>query len=391
MDYESEISDCSIGWVKRVIRNSEVNLTLSNSPATRPWHGGDLTLARQRYGSGPRLDFSANINPLGPPPAVLRGLPGMLEGIVHYPDPFAGQLKQLLADWLGIGPQNLLLGNGSTELIYLLPRVCRVSRVALPAPSFSEYEYAARLASATCLYLELKPPTYDWNLAALKKLLPRVEMILLCNPNNPTGTLFRAEELAEILAVLPPRITLVMDEAFIDFVTEKAELTLVQYAINDPRVLVLGSLTKFFALPGLRLGYLVGTPRVVGQLAAHLPPWNLNYLAQAAGCLALQDQEYVQRSRRYMAAARSRFYQALQTVSGITALPPTANFIFARLADQGLSAAQLAERLGRRGFLIRDCANYRGLDEHCFRLAVRREAENTALVEALREILAGGA
>ncbi|MDD3580952.1 MAG: threonine-phosphate decarboxylase CobD [Desulfobacca sp.] len=366
-------------------------MTLYNSPAIRPWHGGDLNSARQRYGSGPRLDFSANINPWGPPPAVLRELPNLLPGIVHYPDPFAGQLKQLLADWLGIGPEHLLLGNGSTELIYLLPRVCRVSRVAFPAPSFSEYEYAARLASATCLYLELQPPTFAWDLAALKELMPQVDMIFLCNPNNPTGTLFSAGELAEILAVLPPRTKLVMDEAFIDFVADKAELTLVQRAREDSRVLVLGSLTKFFALPGLRLGYLVGTSEVVGQLAAHLPPWNLNHLAQAAGCLALQDQEYVQRSRQSMAAARSRFYQDLQTVPGITALPPTANFIFARLDDQGPSAAQLAEQLGRRGFLIRDCANYRGLDDYCLRVAVRREAENTDLVKALKEILTGGA
>jgi threonine-phosphate decarboxylase len=367
-------------------------LTFHNLQNTRPWHGGDLTLAQQQFGFGPQLDFSANINPLGPPPAILQELPRVLAEIVHYPDPFARDLKQSLAEFLRVGPENLLLGNGSTELIYLLPRVRRVSRVALPAPSFSEYEYAARLMEAECRFIYLKSPTFSWDLKELKDTLPTVELIFLCNPNNPTGTLLEVRDLVEVLAALPKEGSLlVMDEAFIDFVTQNEELSLVQEAAKNSRVMVLGSLTKFFALPGLRLGYLVGTPASINQLTAHVPPWNINTVAQAAGILALQDREYIRRSREYMVRTRTRFYQALQNLSGIMALPPTANFIFCRLSEAEPNAPQLAAHLGRRGFLIRDCSNYRGLDDRCFRLAVRREEENTGLVTALQEILASGA
>lgn len=363
--------------------------SLSNS---RPWHGGDLTLARERFGVGPQLDFSANINPLGPPPAVLQELPKRLNDIVHYPDPYARALKQTLADFLGVSPANLILGNGSTELIYLLPRVHRVSRVAMPAPGFSEYEYGARLAGAECRFLFLPPPMYSWDLKELMEILPQVEMLFLCNPNNPTGSLLRSAELAALVAALPSAGTiLVMDEAFMEFVPEKAELSLVPQAVGDTRVIVLGSLTKFFALPGLRLGYLVGTTDTIRTLAAHLPPWNINAPAQSAGILALQDRDYQRRSVAYMVEARSRFFQALQALPGIVPLPPTANFIFCRLRPNRLTAPQLAEHLGRRGFLIRDCSNYRGLDDRCFRLAVRRVEENEALVQTLQEILTGGA
>lgn len=322
----------------------------------------------------------------------MEELPRVLPEIVHYPDPFARELKQSLAEFLGVGPENLVLGNGSTELIYLLPRVRGVSRVAMPAPAFSEYEYAARLAGAECRFIYLKSPAFSWDLAELKDVLPTVELIFLCNPNNPTGTLLETPDLVEVVAALPLEGSLlVMDEAFLDFVTDKKRLSLVREAAQNPWVMVLGSLTKFFALPGLRLGYLVGPPATVRQLAAYLPPWNINTLAQAAGVLALQDREYIQRSREYLAQTRIRFFQALQNLAGITVRPPTANFIFCRLNPAAPSAPQLATQLGRRGFLIRDCSNYRGLDDRCFRLAVRREEENTALVSALGEILAGGA
>ncbi len=363
---------------------------MSTPAPDRPRHGGDLTLAKSVFHRTEIIDFSANLNPLGPPQGVWQALLENLQNIVHYPDPYARELQAVLAAHLGIAPDNVALGNGSMELLYLLPRVFRLERALLPAPGFSEYEYGVRLSGLTCHYIYLKPPDYTWNMAELCHTVAQAGLIFLCNPNNPTGTLFSRDDLKELLAALPETALLVMDEAFIDFVDDYQTLTLVSRAVQDPRVLVLGSLTKFFALPGLRLGFVAGTKERVQQLAAQLPPWNINSLAQAAGTAALRDQKYQAHSREYIHKTRQKLYEALQAIPGVKPLPPTANFIFCRLGPELPSAPRLVELMGQRGFLLRDCSNYRGLDDRSLRLAVRRQRENEALVEALRELLDHG-
>lgn len=360
------------------------------SEPERPRHGGDLNLARTTFGIGQIIDFSANMNPLGPPQSVWQALLENLPNIVHYPDPYARPLQRALAAYLQVEPANLVLGNGSIELIYLLPRVFPYSSALLPAPGFSEYDYAVRLTPSQIRYITLQPPDYSWDLAALQAEVAQGGLIFLCNPNNPTGTLLSRADLESLLEVLPAEALLVMDEAFIDFVTDYRELTLVQRAVQDPRLLVLGSLTKFFALPGLRLGYLAGTSERLRQVAAWLPPWNINSLAQAAGQAALQDQDYIVRSREYIKKNRQELFAALSDIPGLNPLPPTANFIFCRLGDQLPNAPRLVELMGRRGLLLRDCSNYRGLDDRCLRLAVRRWQENQTLVAALREVCSHG-
>ena len=363
---------------------------IPSSNAARPRHGGDVTLAKNAFGRSEIIDFSANMNPLGPPQGVWQAVLETLQEIVHYPDPYARELRTTLAAHLGIEPANLVLGNGSMELLYLLPRISRQDRALLPAPGFSEYEYGVRLAGLPCQYIYLEPPAYTWNLPALCQAVAQGGLIFLCNPNNPTGTLLSQEALAEVLAVLPETALLVMDEAFIDFVDDYRSLTLVHRAVQDPRVVVLGSLTKFYALPGLRLGYAAGTTEWVQRLAAQVPPWNINSLAQAAGTAALQDQEYLAHSREYIRKTRQKFYEALQTVPGLQPLAPTANFIFCRLGPELPNAPRLVQLMGQRGFLLRDCSNYRGLDDRCIRLAVRRPRENEALVAAFKDLLSHG-
>jgi len=347
-------------------------------------------LAKKAFGRSEISDFSANMNPLGPPQGVWQALLENLPGIVHYPDPYARGLRATLAAHLGIEPANLALGNGSMELLYLLPRISGQDRALLPAPGFSEYEYGVRLAGIPCHYIHLEPPAYTWNLPELCRAVAQGGLIFLCNPNNPTGTLLSREALEEVLAALPASALLVMDEAFLDFVDDYQTLTLVPRAVQDNRVVVLGSLTKFYALPGLRLGYVAGTPERVQQLAAHIPPWNINSLAQAAGTAALRDQKYLAHSREYVRRTRQKLYEALQTVPGLQPLAPTANFIFCRLGPELPNAPRLVELMGQRGFLLRDCSNYRGLDDRCIRLAVRRQRENEALVAAFKEVAGHG-
>jgi threonine-phosphate decarboxylase len=348
----------------------------------RPRHGGDLTLASRLFGREQLIDFSANMNPLGPPQGVWQALLENLPDIVHYPDPYARELKSTLAKYLQVPSANLALGNGSMELLYLLPRVFPQPQALLPAPGFSEYDYAVELSGLASRYVYLRPPAYAWDMAELTRAVAQGGLIFLCNPNNPTGTLLSRDDLNELL--------LVMDEAFIDFVEGYEKLTLVSRAVQDPRLLVLGSLTKFFALPGLRLGYLVGTAERIQQVAGQLPLWNINSLAQAAGTAALQDRPYQAHSREYIWKTRQKLYEALQKIPGLTPLPPSANFIFCRLGPGWPNAPQLVQLVGERGFLVRDCSNYRGLDDRCIRVAVRRQRENEALVAALRDVAAQG-
>ncbi len=363
---------------------------MKSSDPERPRHGGDLTLAQTKFQIRQLIDFSANMNPLGPPQAAWQALLENLAGIVNYPDPFARGLKAALANYLGVKPANLALGNGSIELIYLLPRVFAFPSAMVPAPGFSEYEYAIRLTQTQCRFIYLTPPDFTWDLPALQKEIAQGGLIFLCNPNNPTGTLLSRSGLEALLEALPASGLLVMDEAFIDFVADHQELTLVPRAVQDHRVLVLGSLTKFFALPGLRLGYLVGTPDNIQKLAAFLPPWNINGLAQAAGEAALGDISYIRKSRDYIFQARQLLFEALVDIPGLHPLPPTANFIFCRLGQGLPNASMLVALMGQKGFLLRDCSNYRGLDDRCLRLAVRRRQDNLYLATALSEICSYG-
>lgn len=351
----------------------------------RPSHGGDLNRARRHFGREV-LDFSANINPLGPPPGVWTALQQALPEIVHYPSPTAAPLREALAAYLGVHPGNLALGNGSIELIYLLPRLFPLEPVTVPAPGFSEYEYAARLAGRSCRRLYLRPPQFQWEASELLPAAAAGGLLFLCSPNNPTGTLIQPPLLNRLLEVLPATALLVMDEAFLEFLDDFADLTLLYRAIQDRRLLVLGSLTKFFALPGLRLGYLCGHPELIAQINRQLPPWNINSLAQAAGLAALADRDFQARSRQYLKTAREEFYQALKDFPGLEPLPPTANFIFCHLGPQWPPAGPLLEALGQRGFLARNCSNYHGLDDRYLRLAVRRREENQALLAALRDL-----
>ena len=295
-----------------------------------------------------------------------------------------------MAGYLGVEPANLALGNGSIELIYLLPRIFTFDSALVPAPGFSEYEYAVRLTQTQCRFVYLKPPDYAWDLPALREEIARGGLIFLCNPNNPTGTFLGRADLEAVLESLPASALLVMDEAFIDFMVDHRDLTLVSRAVQDPRVLVLGSLTKFFALPGLRLGFLAGTPERIKKLAAFLPPWNINSLAQAAGKAALGEVKYIQQTRDYVFQARQLLFEALSAIPGLNPLPPTANFIFCRLGPELPNAPRLVELMGQKGFLLRDCSNYRGLDDRGLRLAVRRRQDNLNLAATLREICSHG-
>ncbi|HRZ86759.1 MAG TPA: threonine-phosphate decarboxylase CobD [bacterium] len=325
----------------------------------------------------PLADFSANISPLGTSAAARRAAMAMMGLIRHYPDPFSSELKQKIARRLRVREENVLVGNGSIELIYLIMHAFLPKSVLLPVPTFSEYERAARAVGASARYIQLKE---DDGFALTCRGSLRADMVFLCNPNNPTGNLLAA---SRRLPAWRCGLT-VVDEAFIDFLPDEKEHTFVNEAAGDRGLVVVRSFTKFFALPGLRLGCIIGHTDTIRRLAAHQHPWSVNALAQAAGEAVIDDDEYREMAVAAVEKERSYLFRALSRIDGIRPFPSAANFILVKIERKGITAERLRDRLLRAGILIRDCGNFRGLDNRYFRVAVRTRRENRALICELK-------
>lgn len=340
-------------------------------------HGGDLAVARARWGEPPGgfCDFSANINPLGPPAGAVAAAQAALAGVAHYPEPFARRLRAALARRHQLDESMVLVGNGAAEVLYLLLRLASGFRVALPEPGFAEYARAARAAGA-----ELLPVAHDRTDPPPQ--LRRGDWWIICNPHNPTGHLFTPEQL--LRAAERTEATLLIDEAFIDLTAAGEAGSVIARVPYRCNLVVVRSLTKFFALPGLRVGYAVAPRWMVAELDAARDPWSVNSLAQAAALAALSDEAYAARTRHWVAVERAYLAEQLASLPGFIVYPPSANFVLVRAP---LPAHEIQRRLRPRGVLIRDCRSFAGLTEHHMRLAVRTRPENRRLIALLRSIL----
>lgn len=349
-------------------------------------HGGNI------YAAPPPgkawLDFSANINPLGLSPAVKEAMTAHIDAVVHYPDPKGTALREALEKAYGVSSDSLILGNGAAELFYLYMHTFRPRRVLLPVPSFSEYERAAGAIGAAIDYCHLSAEgdfSYPWE--TLRAACGHVDCIIIGNPNNPTGTLALACEV-EALADLGARkgTDILVDESFLDFLPSEEAYSVRELAQETDSLFVIRSLTKFYALPGLRLGFGVTTPLRRSLMEGHKDDWNVNVLAQYAGVAALGDRDYQDASRRLVAAERDWLYAALTHMPGIEVFRPSVNFLLWRLADD-IPAEALIEALRDEGILVRSCANYVGLSPSYIRTAVRSPWDNKSFIQILQEKL----
>lgn len=349
------------------------------------YHGGNLKEAAQLYGLREEdfLDFSANINPLGPSPQVWAGIQEALPGITHYPDPEAGELKEELASHLGVSEAKVVLGNGGAELIYLLSRFFQPERIVLTAPTFGEYGQGT-LPGVETLRFNLNPDAgFPLDMDAFGNVLEEGDLVFIGNPNNPTGVLTPKEHLLELASLAGEAgAVLVVDEAFMDFVT--GSQTVVHEVESYSQLVVVGSLTKIFALPGLRLGYLVAGEELAAQLERLLPPWRINSLAQAAGLASLRDKEHLHRSVEIVSREREYLINGLSQL-GFCPFPGAANFLLVGSHSLGITGERLQSFLGPKGVLIRLCHSFYNLDDYYFRIAVRTRQENQKLLALLAE------
>ena len=349
---------------------------------TRFKHGGNLTPLAGIAGipAEEMLDFSANINPLGPPEWFRSVVSCALESVVHYPDPDFSRLVRAVSQRYSVPEDQVMIGNGSTEIIYLIPRALSPTRAVVPVPTYSDYltySHGAGLSTQTIPLEESQG--FKLDLDVLGSYLSGGELVFVCQPNNPTGLLFDSEALRTLAAKHPSTI-FVVDEAFRDFVEDMDSLV----SRRPSNVIVLLSLTKIFAIPGLRLGCAVADSGVVDSIRRLQPFWSVNTISQSVGEAALKDTEYVERSRVFVREQRLRLTEELKSIPGMTVYPGEANFLFVRIDRSDVDAPTLARRVLKDGIAIRVCDNFEGLDNRFFRVAVRTADENARLCEALR-------
>jgi threonine-phosphate decarboxylase len=361
----------------------------------KTYHGGNIYRAAEKLGmeESDIMDFSASINPLGVPKSVISEIKDVLKQLCHYPDPETKQLRLWLAKHLGISAQSILCGNGSTELIYLMVRALRPERVLIPAPTFSEYEKAVNNpAKVSCFVLWEKDGfTIDPDkfIAAMSgnesatsyksSLTTTVDMAFLCNPNNPTGAVLARESVLKIAgAAQRLKCYLVVDEAFIDFSPDNSVISEVE---NNPYLIVLRSLTKIYALSGLRLGYGIIPQSILDLVKEHKEPWSVNSLAQAAGIAALNDTSYRDETFRVMKTEKKVLEDGFRLLN-IKYFPTDANFYLLKMDN----ALEILSALWAKGILVRDCSDFIGLDETYIRVAVKSNRENMRLLKELAQL-----
>ncbi len=351
-------------------------------------HGGNIHVFARELGLAPEdlLDFSASINPLGLPKGARAAYRQAVRRIAHYPEPYAESLTQALAEYHGLAPTQIVVGNGSTQLIYALVRTLAARRVLLLAPLFSEYRTALQASGVKVDHFLLRPPAFALVLERLAQVLTEqhYDAVVITNPNSPTGVLTQRTCLEEAIRLCQRVGTkLIVDEAFVDW---HEEASLKHVAVRSPQVIVLRSLTKFFALPGLRVGYALGQAATLKPLRSHIEPWSVNVMAQEIGRACLQDRAFIVRSRAFMEKERTWLHARLQAVPGLTVFPSSANFLLLRIDKQKMSARRLADLLASKRLLVRDCGNFYGLGRQFVRVAVRRRADNRRLVDVLADL-----
>ncbi len=350
-------------------------------------HGGDVRAWAERARIDPAeiIDFSASINPLGPPFPARQAFQKSYKTISRYPDPYGEELKEALAKHHGMKPAEILVGNGSTQLIYLLSSALRPREALIVCPAFSEYANALELAGAKVHFLPLAC-NHGFTFCAEKFIAAwtkAIDIALLATPNSVTGQLISRAAVEKIAGVaLRKRKFLVIDEAFVDFVEAES---VKQLARDNPYVIVLRSLTKYYALPGLRLGYLFGHPRTIAQLAAFLEPWSVNGPAQKVAVASLADQSFAMKTERWLHRERNFLKRALTALKQFQPYPSSANFMLVRMVADCADASELRFFLLRRKILIRACNSFLGLGIDHFRVAIRRRKDNLQLIEALRQ------
>lgn len=355
-------------------------------------HGGEVVDAALKSGFKREelSDFSSSVNPLGTSRKALDAVQAGFNQIASYPDSHSNELREAIAKhYRGIDKSNVVIGNGSTELMYLFAEVflAKGDVAVMPAPTFGEYEGAVRKTGAEVKFVKLNS-NFQLDTQAFVEAMFGAKMVFLCNPNNPTSLLIPTEQLTKIVEEALARDILVfLDEDFLEFVEGEQALSLISHIGKYPNLFILRSFTKLYGLTGLRAGYGIAGKDIIDVLLCAKIPWNVNCLAQSAAVVALKDEEHLQSTYKLVREEKAFLQEGLSRIRGFKLYPPDANFFFINIEETGLTARQLTQKMLAQGIMIRDCTSFKGLDEYYVRIAVKQHSENVMLLSALSKII----
>ncbi len=370
-------------------------IMLKEKTQTRPaFHGSDIEQIEQYYGIPKEaiIKFGANVNPLGLSAPVRQALAEHLDIITSYPDRDYKSLRQVIASYCGTDLNHVVTGNGSTELISLLISQRHAKHALVIGPTYSEYERELSLTGGRISHYNLEErQDFCFHLDDLKSsLADDVDFLILCNPNNPTSSALTREELDALVRFCGNRQIFVMiDETYVEFAPSVEAITAVPLTAHYENLMVLRGVSKFFAAPGLRLGYGITSNReFLDNLKRHQNPWSLNSIGAYAGELLLQDTDYITRTRELILSERQKCLTALKDFRYVKVYPAYGNFILLKILKEGLTSFDVFEHAVRQGMMIRDCSSFAELKGEFIRFCIMKPEDNDRLLRCLGELLA---
>ena len=354
-------------------------------------HGAEVLSAAEESGLKAEaiLDFSSSVNPLGASKKSLHAIKKAFSQISAYPDSNSNELRQVIADHFGTSKGNVVVGNGSTELMYLFTEVFikKGDKTIIPAPTFSEYERAVLKTGEIPKFVKLER-NFTIEAEAFIREMTGAKIVFLCNPNNPTSMLIPQKTLKDIIEGALEQDTLVfLDEDFLEFVENEKAFSMIDKIKKYPNLFILRSFTKIFGLTGLRVGYGIASTELIDELLCAKIPWNVNCLAQVAAVAALKDKSHLQVTCELIEKEKEWLLSEFGKINSLKFSKPDANFFLIDIHKSGLTAAQLKKKMLQQGILIRDCTSFKGLDEFYVRIAVKTHVENERLIDVLKRTL----
>ena len=383
------------------------------------FHGGNIYKIFREKNIKEILDYSSNINPYGIPESLKKRITENLEILERYPDPDYVELREKLANLNNVNLSDIILGNGATEIIFLFMKVINPKKILIVSPTFGEYERAVkateRVENSSILgdsnkkkddenscgkqkikieYFELKESDdFKLNIHNLKnELEKKYDLLIICNPNNPTGKFLKLDETEKILRECNKHNTkLFIDEAFIDFLKDGMKESIINTKEDKQNLFVTRAFTKFFAIPGLRLGYgIYFDKNLEKEISEKKEPWSVNNIAEIAGLTVLDDTEYIEKTLKWITEEKIYMYEKLNEITGIKPYKTETNFIMVKIEDKlfskELNVKILRGKILEYGILIRDASNFKFLDERFFRLAIKNRKNNNRIIKVLKDI-----
>ncbi|WP_033154209.1 pyridoxal phosphate-dependent aminotransferase [Pseudobutyrivibrio ruminis] len=353
------------------------------------FHGSDLEKIEKIYGIKKEniISFSANVNPLGISPKLREGIKEQIDCITTYPDRDYMQLRQCIADYCSTEVENIIVGNGSTELISLFIQIQQPKKALILGPTYSEYEREIALCGGKTIYYPLREENdFILNPAHfISKLSEDIDMLIICNPNNPTGTAINVHDMRLILdACKESDIFVMVDETYVEFAENVKEISAVSLTRTYTNIAILRGTSKFFAAPGLRLGYAICSNSDLMQIMnQRKDPWSINSIAVIAGTLMFTDEDYIQETRDLIKSERDRLFKLFEESSRFKPFKPQGNFMLLKILEDDITSGDLFDRCIRQGLMIRDCSTFPYLGEKYIRICFMNPEDNTKLASLL--------